>query len=448
MIYANTKEIDVTPVLGTVINGEFTCRYATHIADPLYAKALYVRNDSLSQLYIVVDICVMKRDFLDPIKVEIEKLTGIPVGHIMISSTHTHYGGSVADLLLAHADLAYRALLRTKLIQLAKEVVAKSIPAKIGFSRFEKPEHLTCRRYVMDPSYEPQNPVSNTVDAVRTNPFGKEDLILNPTTDLDAEVCYLGIQSLEGEWLGILANYNLHYVGDCPRSTITADYFGYFANKLRANLNSSDAVVVMTNGTSGEVNIWDFVNGDRYPTEEHAKSKMIGEDIADNLFADIGNLEWNTSSELAVLNENITLDIRPIDESHLKAAFEILSVTDYEALTYMDEELFKKVYAREQVLLTAYHSTYQFPIQCFKLGDITIGALGGEFFTETGKKLKSEVSKYFTVCLANDYVGYVPPKHEIENGGYETWRARSSFMAADSEEKVCEQTIKMIKRLV
>lgn len=447
MIYANTYEIDITPALGTIINGEFTSRYATHIADPLYAKALYVHNDKISQLYIVVDICVMKREFLDPIKHEIQQLTGIPVAHQLISSTHTHYGGSVADLLLAHADMAYRDLLRVRLLQLAKRVVSESMPVRIGFGRIEKPEHLTCRRYTMDASYKPLNPVLNTIDTVKTNPFGKENLILDRTTVPDPEVSYIGIQDLEGRWLGILANYNLHYVGDCPRSTITADYFGYFANRLKLNLKTPEMVVMMSNGTSGEVNIWDFINGDRYPKEDHAKSKLIGEDIADSVFEALENLDWSTSSDLAVLYSDVKLQVRQLEGSALERAFELLQKTDYEALSFQDEDLFDKVYAREQVLLDAYESSIQFPVQCFKISDFIIGALGGEFFSETGRKLKAQHDKYFTICLANDYVGYVPPKAEIAKGGYETWRARSSFLAEESEEIVTEKMCELINKL-
>ena len=74
-------------------------------------------------------------------------------------------------------------------------------------------------------------------------------------------------------------------------------------------------------------------------------------------------------------------------------------------------------------------------MQALKIGDITIGALGGEFFAETGLSLKKKINtdKYFTITMANDYIGYVPPAHEIEKGGYETWRCRSSHIKPDGE---------------
>ena len=447
MLYANSFEIDITPPLGTIINGEFTCRYATEIADPLFAKALYLRDDKVSQLFIVVDICVMRREFLDPLKMEIEKLTGVPTSHQLISSTHTHYGGSVAALLMAHADLAYRELLRNRLLELALRVSQDAVPAKIGFGKINKPEHLTCRRYLMADSFEANNPVSHQLDHIKTNPLGSEDLIVERTTLPDSEVCYIGVKTLDDQWIGMLANYNLHYVGDCRRSTITADYFGYFSRKVKGNIGNSDMVVMMSNGTSGEVNIWDFIQGDRYPKEDHAKSKLIGEDIADAVCTNLDDIIWEDKADLAINYVDIELGLRKISVDDLEDAFELFSKTDYEALSYLDPNLMNKVYAREQVLLTAYDASIVFPIQCFKIGNNLIGGLGGEFFTETGVSLKSQFSNYFTICLANDYVGYVPPKHEIEKGGYETWRARSSFLDEEAEEKIRNKMVEILNEL-
>ncbi|MBL1409414.1 hypothetical protein [Sphingobacterium faecale] len=446
MLYANACQIDVTPSLGTVINGEFTCRYASEIADPLYAKAIYLRYENVKILLIVVDICVMKREFLDPIKVEIERLTGILVSNQMISSTHSHSTGSVADLLLAHADLAYRDLLSTRLVELAEIVVENPKPVKVAFGQVSMPEHVTCRRYTMNSSYQPVNPVSGTIDQVKTNPFGAEQKIVGRNSQPDGELCFMGIQTMEGEWLAVLANYGLHYVGDCPRSVISADYFGYFAKAVKKQLGSEDMVVVMSNGTSGEVNIWDFIEGDRYPKEDHAKSEFIANDLALALKRRTENLVWEVAPRLGCSTVDIELRKRCIPAATLEKAKRLVNNTDYELVTYQDEDLYEKVYAREQVLLEAQPDSVLFPIQCLKIGDTLIGALGGEFFAATGLALKEEFPQYFTVTMANDYVGYVPPLREFDFGGYETWRARSSFLEEGAEKRIKVALIELIKK--
>lgn len=445
MLYANASQIDVTPTLGTVINGEFTCRYASRVADPLFAKAIYLRYENVKILLIVVDICVMKREFLDPIKTEIERLTGIAASNQLISSTHAHSTGSVADLLLAHADLAYRQLLSKKLVQLAEIVVENPRPSKVAFGRVDKPEHVTCRRYKMEEAYQAVNPVSGNLDQVKTNPFGAEQCIVGRNSVPDGELSFIGFQTLSGEWLAVLANYGLHYVGDCPRNVISADYFGCFASAVQQQLQAKELVVMMSNGTSGEVNIWDFIDGDRYPKEDHAKSKYIADDLALALKDQVDSLIWNEDPQLRSGAIDIELTKRSINVPLLEYAKELVSRTDYESVTYLDADLYEKVYAREQVLLEAQPDSVLFPIQCFKIGDTLIGALGGEFFAATGLHLKSLFPQYFTITMANDYVGYVPPQYEFDFGGYETWRARSSFLEEEAEEKIKNSLVKLLK---
>ncbi|MCC6601397.1 MAG: hypothetical protein IT223_12100 [Crocinitomicaceae bacterium] len=130
----------------------------------------------------------------------------------------------------------------------------------------------------------------------------------------------------------------------------------------------------------------------------------------------------------------ITLGVRKPSAAEVEAAKKIAAQTNYRLIN-PDAAAMVKIYAREQVLLNEYPDTIEFPVQVLKIGDIFIGGLGGEFFAETGLALKKEINtnKYFTITMANGYIGYIPPAHEIEKGGYETWRCRSSHVKEDGE---------------
>lgn len=436
---AGAADVDITPPLGTVINGEFRSRYANKIADPLHAKALVLQDATSVLLIVVVDICAMQRDFLDEVKKRIHQETGISPHRQLIASTHTHSAGSVADLLMGHVDWAYRKRLPGLIVQAAKVAFTNIRPARIAWGRVNQPQHLLCRRYQMDVDYKAVNPVSGGLDAVKTNPFGDEHRIIGPTTKLDSEVCYLVVQGTDGQWISLLANYALHYVGDCERGTISADYFGYFARSVAKRLRTDKSFVcIMSNGTSGEVNIWDFQHPGRYPTDYYEKSKLIGEELAAAVAGSVGRLEWETAPILNADYTELTVGVRKPTADELSKAEQRVGETNYEAIAFGEPDFFQQVYAREQVLLAAYPEEISFPVQSLRIGSGVIGALGGEFFSETGLKLKAvgPKSKYFTICLANDYVGYVPPAHELERGGYECWRCRTSYLAADAEEKI------------
>jgi len=49
--------------------------------------------------------------------------------------------------------------------------------------------------------------------------------------------------------------------------------------------------------------------------------------------------------------------------------------------------------------------------------------------------------------LANSYDGYIPPAHEIERGGYETWRARSSYLEESAEKRIRNELLSLIKSI-
>ena len=132
--------------------------------------------------------------------------------------------------------------------------------------------------------------------------------------------------------------------------------------------------------------------------------------------------------------------------AELDAAKVIVQQNDYGTIT-IDESGIRNIYAREQLLLNEYPDTSITKVQAIGIGKLIIGTLGGEFFAETGLWLKANMKglHYFTISFANSYDGYVAPAHEFERGGYETWRARSSYLKAGSEEIIRNELLKLLK---
>jgi neutral ceramidase len=450
ILLAGAAKVDITPPLGTFINGDFVAHYAQYIHDPLFAKALFFQQNDVVTAIVVVDICVMPRDFLDDIKAEIHWETGIDPARIMISSTHTHAAGSVASVYLGAADVQYMRKLPALIVQsviLAKQNVR---PAKVTWGAVDVPEHVLCRRYKMNESFVASNPVTGASDRIKTNPFASEQLIDSPDGVTDPGVGFLGVMGLDGRWISLLANYSLHYVGDWDNGTISADYFGVFARQIKAKLSAGDDFVgMMSNGTSGNINIWDFLNQDRYPTGNFEKSELIGDDIATRIYQELQHATWDDRPPLSVTYADLELPIRKPNEAELTAASKIVAEGNFENMQITDEALVK-LYAREQVLLNDLPDTVQFPIQAIKIGGGIISGLGAEMFAETGLWLKANAptKSYFTICLANGNAGYVPPEHEFAKGGYETWRGRTSKLREDAEDLIKKQLLNLINEII
>jgi neutral ceramidase len=446
---AGAAQVDITPVIGSFVGVDFLTHYARFIHDPLYSKAIVFDNGETVTAIIVVDICIMPTDLMDEMKVLIESETGIKRENILISSTHTHAAPAVIGLLSCSPDLAYMRILPGMIVQSVKKALANLKPAKICSAKTDVPQHVLCRRYILKEGGVMTNPITGKQDQLKTNPFGQEHLIVGHATPVDPELGLLGIKDLNDNWIAVLANYSLHYVGDWHVDSISADYFGEFSKQIKSKLGASnDFVGIMTNGTSGDINIWDFAKTKNYPTEDLAKTKVIGGDLANAAFEVLQNVSWNSTPTLAVKYKEFTVKVdKPNQDLVEKSTAIVINTENYNHLDLSPESMVK-IYAREQVLLSKYPEFSYTAIQAIQVGDQIIGALGGEFFAETGLKLKKEIEgNFFAICLANTYDGYILPAHEIEKGGYESWRARSSYLVAGSEKLIRNELVKLVENL-
>jgi neutral ceramidase len=447
--YAGAAMMDITPPVGTALGVDFIPHYARFIHDPIYAKALVFRDEKELLAIVIVDICIMGTDFIDEIKRGIQHQTGIHRKNILIASNHDHASGNVVGLLASAVDIAFRTKLPgliVKAVQMAKE---KLRPAKIASGTVNVPDYVLCRRYIMKEGYVAMNPVTGKPDKVKTNPIGAEQFIISQASPVDPGLGFMAIKGMDEKWIAILANYSLHYVGDWHEDSVTGDYFGEFSRKILSKLNAGEEFVgIMSNGTSGDVNIWDFKFPDRLPKGDYEKTSLIGETLAQKVFEALQNSHWQNNPQIAHNYKELELSVRKPSLQELEVATQTIIEKGFDNLK-MDEDGISRIYAREQILLNEYPDTVRLPIQAIKIGNQIIGALPGEFFSETGLLIKKAItdSDYFSISLANGYGGYIPPVHEMERGGYETWRARSSFMEPKAEEKIRKELIKLIMKL-
>ena len=88
-------------------------------------------------------------------------------------------------------------------------------------------------------------------------------------------------------------------------------------------------------------------------------------------------------------------------------------------------------------------------IQMHRINDLSIGAIPCEVFVEIGLHLKatSPFARHFTISLANGYNGYLPTPEHHALGGYETWRARSSYLETQASPKIVAVMEKMFSNL-
>jgi neutral ceramidase len=105
-----------------------------------------------------------------------------------------------------------------------------------------------------------------------------------------------------------------------------------------------------------------------------------------------------------------------------------------------------EIYARETAQLAEWPATFRTPVQTIRVGEMGICALPGEPFCQTGLniKAKSPFKQTMLVGMANDYAGYLPTEEAHALGGYETWRAKSSFLEIKAATMIQEAALGML----
>jgi neutral ceramidase len=109
----------------------------------------------------------------------------------------------------------------------------------------------------------------------------------------------------------------------------------------------------------------------------------------------------------------------------------------------------EEIYARETLLLSKYPPQVPVTIQALRVGSLGIVAIPCEVFAEIGLgiKARSPQQPTFVIELANGYNGYLPTKAQHALGGYETWRARSSYLEVDAADKITEKALELLREL-
>jgi hypothetical protein len=435
----------ITPRLGISINGHFNDRVAKHIHDELHARCL-VLNDGQTRLAIVVcDSCMIPREVMDAAKLLIQERTGISAGNILVSATHTHSAPTCTGVFQSEPDAEYQRFLVQRVADSVQRAINNSAPAKIGWGVGREPNQVYNRRWRMKPGTLPPNPFGGTNDLVRMNPPVESPDLVEPAGPTDPDVSVLAVQSLEGKPVALLATYSLHYVG-APGFDISADYFGACCARIDELLGVSRQdppfVVMLANGTSGDINNINF-RQKRPAQKPYEQINLVADAVAREAQRVYEGMKFKDWVPLGVAQKEIQLGVRRPDQAELKRAEEILEKARGRELRGSEE-----IYARETTLLKDYPGEMTLFIQTMRVGDLGIVAIPCEVFVEIGLEIKarSPFKPTFTIELANGYNGYLPTPEHHKLGGYETWRARSSYLEVDAAPKIIDTVMELFGR--
>ncbi len=275
------------------------------------------------------------------------------------------------------------------------------------------------------------------------NPGYRHPDLVEPAGPTDPDITLLSVQSPDGRPIALLANYSLHYVGGLP--PLSADYFGAYAEKMRELLGADKSFVgVMSNGTSGNINNINFGGVAPGKQEPGEQIRIVTDSVAKASLAAYRTIKHHGWVRLAMAQKEIELAVRRPAPEEVTRAQDILDKANKKMLTTQPE-----VYARETLQMAKSPPKVKLVLQAIRIGELGIVANPCETFVEIGLEIKekSPLRPTCTIELANGYNGYLPTPEHHALGGYETWRARSSYLEVNASRAITDTLLGLLRKV-
>jgi neutral ceramidase len=424
----------ITPPLGASLAGYFTERFSTDNHDELFAKCVVFDNGRSRAGIVLCDLCVLPPEVAAAAKERAAREAGLSEEALLIAATHTHTAPATMHLFQSQADPQYLDWLTGRIVDSVRMAVARLQPARIGFA-FGREESLVFnRRFYMKPGSMPPNPFGG-IDKVRMNPgIGNPDIVTE-AGPVDPAVGLLVVTDDAAAPLAMVGNYSLHYVGGERGGEVSADYFGYWAAAMARHASAGPRFVAMlTNGCQGDINNIDV----RKPAPKlppYARMEQVAEALAAECARVMKQIRFSENAELAASREWVECGVRLPAPAQVEAARNALAGA---VVPYRDA---RHVFARETLIIAReFPPTFRAEVQALRIGELFIAAVPGEPFVELGLEIRRRMKNraVFPVGLSNGHAGYLPTVRAHEEGGYETWLAKSSFLAVDATPKIVD----------
>ena len=365
----------------------------------------------------------------------IEKQTGIPAGHVMLSATHTHTGpalrreSAIDSLVGADSDLGrrYTEALPDLIARSVADANKKLAPVRVLAAIGNEPNLSHNRRFVMRDGSVSWNPRKLHPDIVR------------PAGPIDPEVGLVWFATPENKPVAAYVNFALHpdTVGG---TAVSADYPGVLA-RLLTDIHGPGFTTVFANGCCGNINHRDinWTDAQKGPAE----AKRIGAVLAGTVCRTIPALKHLAGPGLRVKSEIVALDLPQVTREELARANEVVQRINEPKTTFLE-----KVKSFQVLDVVARNGkAWEVEVQVAALGDeVAWVSLPGEIFVELGLAIKKGSPFKLTLIaeLANGSIGYIPDQLAYAQGAYEVVSARC---AEGSGEKLVQTALRLLKEV-
>lgn len=411
-------------------------RTSISIHDPLLASALYLCDGVTSLLLIGVDILFVSARSTEFCRNAISQATGMPSANILISATHTHSGPLTnavlawkEDLVVPLPDSDYMARFHGGIVEAGIASYTAAEPARLAVT-------------------------SATAEGVGCNR-------LDPAGPFDSEVGLLAVQrERDGRLVALDLIYGMHPTVLHEDSRLVSSDFLYFTRRHIGEA-FAELVTVCHLGPCGNLSPRYHVKAQTFAEAERL-GRRLGESIVRSLRL-LAGADFHDNAMLASGQCKIDLianTFPPVGEaqamlSQARERYEKLkragapygAVRTAECVVFGCEESLTLARAQASGEVSQWQEQYRSAeVQAFRIGDLFLAALPGEFFVEYGLEIKTRApGRTFVISLANgELQGYIVTPEAAANGGYE---AAFALFRAESGARMVNATLDLLQEL-
>ena len=236
---------------------DITNREAGPVNDPLYAKALVIRDGKTTAVLVTVDavaiaeIGSIKNDYLANVRAALQKDLGIEPHSVVINASHCH--GIVC------ADVEQRT------VQAVKEAIGKMVPVKVGAGTGHEDRISENRRLKLKDGTE--------ADVRHAYSLAADQQVVG-TGPIDPEIGILRLDRLDGKPLAVVYNFACHPIQGVPSGGNTADITGFASKTIEENLGDG-ATALFLQGCGGDINPAGYKDFD-HPRDAEPLGNLLG----------------------------------------------------------------------------------------------------------------------------------------------------------------------------
>lgn len=278
-----------------VARADITSTEAGPANDPLYVKALVLKDDATTVVLVTVDAVAIeeighiKNGYLARVRARLREELGIPPESVLIAASHCH-GVVCADV-------------EDRTVQAVRQAWQNLVPVKAGAGVGREDRIMENRRVRLKDGREAD------VRRAYSLPPDEEVAGVGP---VDPEIGLLRLDRQDGGTLAVVYNFACHPIQGVPSGRNTADLVGFASRVIEDNL-SDGAMALFLQGCAGDINpIW-------YKDVDHPHdAEPLGNLLGLSALQALRKIQSREDGRLKILREIVELpraDLSPYIES-------------------------------------------------------------------------------------------------------------------------------------